>query len=118
MFFVYSRHTPQCDHKGDLKYRRCRCPKWIDGYTDGKRVRQSAQTRSWEQAERKARVIEDAADPSKQQQPLPTTIAGAVEAFMADEKGRSLKGNDKAVENSVREPVPFLGEAPRLEPSS
>lgn len=90
MFFVYSRHTPQCDHKADPKYRRCRCPKWIDGYTDGKRVRQSAQTRSWEQAERKARLIEDAADPSKQQQPLPTTIAGAVEAYLADEKGRSL----------------------------
>jgi integrase/recombinase XerD len=90
MLFVYSRHTAQCDHKHDLKYRRCRCPKWIDGYLDGKRTRQSAQTRSWEQAERKARLIEEAADPAKQCQPIPTTIANAVEAFLADEKGRNL----------------------------
>jgi hypothetical protein len=25
--------------KDDVKYRRCRCPKWIDGYVDGKRAR-------------------------------------------------------------------------------
>jgi len=90
MLFVYARHIPECDHKDDLKYRRCRCPKWIDGYVDGKRARQSAQTRSWEQAERKARLIEDAADPFKQRQPVPAAIVDAVEAFLADEKGRNL----------------------------
>jgi integrase len=90
MLFVYSRHTPQCGHKDDLKYRRCRCPKWIDGYVDDKRLRQSAQTRSWEQAERKAHLIEEAADPTRQRQPTPATIAGAIEAFLADEKGRNL----------------------------
>jgi Cu/Ag efflux pump CusA len=26
-----------------LKYRRCRCPKWIDGYVDGKRARHQLQ---------------------------------------------------------------------------
>jgi len=35
--FVYSRHAPECAHKDEIKYRRCRCPKWIDGYLDGKR---------------------------------------------------------------------------------
>jgi hypothetical protein len=65
MLFVYARHTPDCHHNGDTKYRRCRCPKWIDGYTNAKRVRRSAGTRSWEQAERKARLIEDAGNPSK-----------------------------------------------------
>lgn len=90
MLFVYSRHTSQCAHRDDLKYRRCRCPKWIDGYVDGKRARQSAQTRSWGQAGRNARLIEEAADPSKQRQPTPTTIANAIEAFLADEKGRNL----------------------------
>lgn len=56
MLFVYSRHAPECAHKDEIKYRRCRCPKWIDGYVDGKRVRQSAKTRNWEQAERQARL--------------------------------------------------------------
>ena len=90
MLFVYSRHTPDCAHKDELKYRRCRCPKWIDGYVDGKRVRQSAKTRSWEQAERKARLLEDASDPAKPPQPKVTTIADAVDVFMADERGRDL----------------------------
>jgi integrase len=62
----------------------------IDGYVDGKRARQSAQTRSWEKAEHKARLIEEAADPATQRQPLPTTVANAVEIFLADEKGRNL----------------------------
>jgi integrase/recombinase XerD len=90
MLFVYARHTPECSHRDDVKYRRCRCPKWIDGSVDGKRARQSAQTRSWEQAERKARLMEEAADPAARRPPVPTSIAHAVEAFLADEKGRSL----------------------------
>lgn len=90
MLFIYARHIPECNHKDDPKYRRCRCPKWMDGYVDDKRARRSAQTRSWEQAERKARLIEEAADPAKQRQPIPTTIANAVEIFLADEKGRNL----------------------------
>ena len=40
MLFVYARHTPDCDHRDDAKYRRCRCPKWIDGYVDNQRLRQ------------------------------------------------------------------------------
>jgi integrase/recombinase XerD len=90
MLFVYARHTPECSHREDVKYRRCRCPKWIDGYADGKRARQSAQTRSWEQAERKARLIDEARDPASQRPPVPTSIVHAVEAFLADEKGRNL----------------------------
>jgi integrase/recombinase XerD len=90
MLFVYARHTPECNHEDDPKYRRCRCPKWIDGYVDDKRARRSAQTRSWEKAEHKARLIEEAADPSTQRQAIPTTIANAVEIFLADEKGRNL----------------------------
>jgi integrase/recombinase XerD len=90
MLFVYSRHAPDCAHKDELKYRRCRCPKWIDGYVDGERVRQSAKTRSWEHAERNARLLEDASDPAKPPQPKVMTIADAVNVFMADEKGRSL----------------------------
>jgi integrase/recombinase XerD len=90
MIFVYTRHTPDCDHNGDIKYRRCRCPKWIDGYANGKRARQSAGTRSWEQAERKARLIEDAGDPSKVLTPAAVTITDAVEAYLSDEKSRNL----------------------------
>ena len=74
MLFVYARHTPDCDHRDDPKYRRCRCPKWIDGYVDNQRLRQSAKTRSWEKAELTARSIQEAADPMKAAQPVITTI--------------------------------------------
>jgi nucleoid-associated protein YgaU len=57
---------------------------------DGQRVRQSAKSRSWEQAERKARAIEDAANPAKAAQPVVTTIENAVEAYLADENARNL----------------------------
>jgi hypothetical protein len=35
-------------------------------------------------------LIEEAADPAKQRQPIPTTIAKAIDIFLADEKGRNL----------------------------
>src|SRR4029077_9021185 len=90
MLFVYARHTPECSHREDVKYRRCRCPKWIDGYLRGARVRHSARTRSWETAERKARLMNDSADPTNPKTPAVTTIRHAVEALIADEAGRNL----------------------------
>ena len=30
MLSVYSRHYPPCP-SSDLNYKRCRCPKWING---------------------------------------------------------------------------------------
>jgi hypothetical protein len=61
MLSVYTRHYPPCP-RTDIHYRRCRCPKWIRGvFENGDRVRLSARTRSWVDAERKAREMERAA---------------------------------------------------------
>ncbi len=90
MLFVYTRHTPDCSHKDDAKYRRCRCPKWIDGYLDDKRVRKSASTRSWEQAERKARLLEEAADPNSPQRTAAPSLQQAITEYLADETARNL----------------------------
>jgi len=46
MLFVYVRHGEKCKHRRNIYYKKCKCPKWIDGYLDGKRVRKSAKTRS------------------------------------------------------------------------
>jgi integrase/recombinase XerD len=60
---VYTRHYPPCKQT-DSGYRRCRCPKWINGMLPtGEFLRVSAKTRSWEIAERKARLREANADP-------------------------------------------------------
>jgi integrase/recombinase XerD len=79
---VYTRHYPPCP-KTDIHYRRCRCPKWIRGLLENSgEVRVSARTRSWQQAEGKARVMEQAAAGR-------ITVERAVDAYMDDE-GRNL----------------------------
>lgn len=57
MLSVYTRHSQDCEHRDDINWRRCRCVKWIQGVTaDGRGpIRVTAKTRSWEQAEAKAR---------------------------------------------------------------
>lgn len=93
MLRVYTRHYPPC-RQIDGSYRRCRCPKWINGMLPtGEFLRTSAKTRSWETAERKARLIESSADPLRPSPPdagLRTTIKKAVEAFLEDEEARHL----------------------------
>jgi integrase len=64
MLSVYTRHSQTCEHREDINWRRCRCPKWIQGVSaDGRGpIRETAKTRSWEQAEAKVRRMEQAAD--------------------------------------------------------
>jgi len=59
MLAVYSRHYPPCS-SDDINYKRCRCPKWINGVlgSDGPFIRKSAKTRSWEKAEEFKRRLE------------------------------------------------------------
>jgi integrase/recombinase XerD len=59
MLSVYSRHYPPCP-SDDINYRRCRCPKWINGLlgSEGPFIRRSAKTRSWEKAEEFKRQLE------------------------------------------------------------
>lgn len=88
MLSVYTRHYPPCDHT-DPHHRRCRCPKWIQGLLDGKFIRLSAGTRSWERAELKAREMECVAGPVvKADQPV--TTQKAIAEYLADEQARKV----------------------------
>jgi integrase/recombinase XerD len=93
MLSVYTRHYPPCEET-DCNYRRCRCPKWINGILPtGKFIRVSAKTRSWENAERNARIMELNAEPAHKSPPEPSlriTIQEAVRDFLQDEKARQL----------------------------
>jgi hypothetical protein len=59
MLSVYSRRYPPCI-SDDINYKRCRCPKWINGIlgSDGPFVRRGAKTRSGERAEDFKRKLE------------------------------------------------------------
>jgi integrase/recombinase XerD len=92
MLSVYTRHSEKCQHRDDIAWRRCRCPKWIQGTPseDHEFLRTSAQTRTWEQAEEKARKLEEAARPGARKTAPAITIAEAVAAYRADETARCL----------------------------
>ena len=94
MLSVYSRHYPPCTHR-DIYYRRCRCPKWLQGaLPDGSNLRQSANTRSWEKAELTARTLEAAADPLNPMVRIRTTIAEAIQCFREAERSNTLSSTN------------------------
>jgi len=88
MLSVYTRHSNDCSKKDDINWRRCRCPKWINGTLDGRFIRRTAKTRSWEKAEELKRAWEVAASPKKLEA---VTLEEAVEAYLADAKARELR---------------------------
>lgn len=108
MLSTYARHYPPCTQT-DINYKRCRCPKWINGTIErpakvfGKTigpgfVRFSAQTRSWERAEKLVREADDAShnlSPARSMQFVAaeikrTKLDEAVKAFREDEDSRNL----------------------------
>jgi integrase/recombinase XerD len=93
MLSVYTRHHPDCAKKDDSTYRRCRCPKWLDGTLPGRtgRFRTSAKTKSWEQAELLARKYENSALSGEDLKPAKMpTVKEAVGIFLADAEARGL----------------------------
>ena len=122
MLSVYTRHHPDCKYAGDKQWRRCNCPKWIWGAHNGRFVRQSAKTHSWEQAEENRQKLQEGLGRSNephpplsptvahspkpapvpellaplapQTQPRPrTTVEAAVEAYLTDARSRELESS-------------------------
>jgi len=80
MLTVYTRHSQKCPHRDDIARRRCRCHKWIQDTPseDHEFLRTSAATRTWEQAEEKARKLEEEARPRARKTAPAITIEEAV----------------------------------------
>lgn len=85
--FVYTRHTADCSKRDDRFWKRCRCPKWIRGVVDGKTIRQTAHTRSWEKAEQLRKSMDDGGVPLPV---APLTIVQALADFFTDAEMRNL----------------------------
>lgn len=93
MLTVYTRHLKSCEHRNDSRWRRCHCPKWIRGLLlNGEKIRRTAQTTSWENAEKLARKLEADVDPEREkiEARREFTLREAVETFMGDQKARGL----------------------------
>jgi integrase len=106
MLHIYTRHSADCDHADNTQWRRCRCPKWVRGVLpNGALVRESAQTRSWEQADRFARKMEADTDPTRVDQPKPrrATVKDAVRMFLEDEEARGLEHSSRKKSRTLLE---------------
>jgi integrase/recombinase XerD len=85
MLSLYRRHKTGCKSSDDRASRKCRCAVWCDGTVEGRHVRRSLKTRSWERAEQIKREIENGTEPEQS-----VTFKHAADAFLADGAARHL----------------------------
>src|SRR2546427_12441241 len=91
MLTAYRRHTKNCGHRDDgRKYRRCRCPIWVDGFLNGVEVRRSLAHRDWEKAQQQIRGWEvEGITATEPQRDL--GVECACGEFLADAEARRLR---------------------------
>ena len=93
MLTIFRRHNKTrddnqgCPHAKDPYYKRCRCPMWIRGTVDGRVIKESLKTRSWEKAEAERDRRNRSDDPALPKVE-PITVAEAVDQFLADSETR------------------------------
>lgn len=95
MLTTYRRHRKNCEHRGEgRKYRRCRCPIWVDGFLNGEEIRESLGHADWQKAQDTVREWEaDGQRKSELQEPGPITVREAWEKFIADAEARNLSAS-------------------------
>lgn len=90
MLTIYRRHRQDCQHRSaGRKYRRCRCPIWVDGFLAGQEIRKSLSTADWQKAQDYLREWE-ATESQPKETAEPITISEAGERLLADAKARKL----------------------------
>ncbi len=90
MLTTYRRHRKDCEHRSEgRKYRRCRCPIWVDGFLAGQEIRKSLDTADWQKAQDVVREME-ATESEPKDTNEPFTIHQAGEKFLADAGARKL----------------------------
>lgn len=106
---IFVRHSLDCRYREDENWRRCNCRKHLRWSYAGKQYRQAAKTRSWEQAERTKRTVEDqfAAASGKPvsgvmlEAESSKTIEQATDLFLKDKRNRGV--GDEVVKKYQRE---------------
>ncbi|PYT23518.1 MAG: hypothetical protein DMG57_31740 [Acidobacteria bacterium] len=93
MLTIYRRHVKDCEHGGEgRKYRRCRCPIWVDGFLKGAEIRKALEVRDWEKAQQTIREWESRGQ-MEPVDPLPEEVSleRACQDFLSDAKARELR---------------------------
>jgi integrase len=90
MLTIYRRHVKNCEHRGEgRKYRRCRCPIWVDGFLNDVEIRESLDLRDWEKAQQRIREWE--AKGVLAAEPEAVSIEKGCRDFLADAESRALQ---------------------------
>ena len=90
MLTIYRRHRKDCAHRSEgRKYRRCRCPIWVDGFVAGRDIRKSLDIADWEKAQDIVREME-ATEGEARVTSEPLSIQLASEKFLTDVRARQL----------------------------
>jgi site-specific recombinase XerD len=84
---VYTRHNIDCKYQADTSYRRCKCPKW-HYCAEWPKTQRSAKTRSWDEAESRAREMEQGEQSAKE-----SSVADAVKSYLENIEARGLSKN-------------------------
>lgn len=90
---IFVRHGMKdgkpCKYAGDEFSRRCKCPKHLRWTQGGKQYRRKAGTRSWEEAERVKRQLQNQLSGERSQDETRNderSVLEAIELFKADKK--------------------------------
>lgn len=88
---IFVRHAADCKYAGDEFEKRCRCRKHFRWTKDGKQERRSAGTRSWVEADKiKRRVEDELSGGTTEAQPERVTLAVARDLFIASKETQGL----------------------------
>jgi site-specific recombinase XerD len=90
---IYVRHSAGCKYEGDETARRCDCRKHLRWTQNGKRHRRKAETRSWAEAEKIKRQLEDQLAGRKPEATGSREIQSAIDVFVQDKKVQGVTGD-------------------------
>ncbi len=95
---IFVRHSEGCKYAGDEFCRRCNCRKHFRWTQNGKQYRRKAGTRSWEQADKKRRELEDQlAGRVTEEKHEGLLLAQALETFDANKEAQGIKPRVRAM---------------------
>lgn len=92
---IFVRHALDCKYSQDETWKRCDCPKHLRWTHERKQHRASARTRSWAEAERRKREIEDQLSghaPEVKPDETQRGLQASVDIFLQDKKNQGVTG--------------------------
>jgi integrase/recombinase XerD len=98
---IFVRHSAECKWKGDEYSRKCQCRKHFRWTQGGKQHRRSAGTRSWSEAERLKRDLEDVLSGVKPPPQEVRSLSDAINVFIVDKRVQGV--SDDVVAKYTRE---------------